>query len=60
MLMERSLIWSALGLMSKQGLFPMPMDDISCRRISKIKIREDLNLSRATDLDSLAPVSTTN
>lgn len=28
-LMERSLIWSALGRMSKQGLFPMPIEDIS-------------------------------
>jgi hypothetical protein len=28
-LMERSLIWSALGRMSKQGLLPMPIEDIS-------------------------------
>ena len=36
-LIERSLIWSALGLMSKQGLFPMPMLDISARRTSVVR-----------------------
>jgi len=27
--MDRSLIWSALGRMSKQGLLPIPIEDIS-------------------------------
>lgn len=27
--MERSLIWSALGLISRHGLLPIPIDDIS-------------------------------
>lgn len=31
-LMDRSLIWSALGLMSRHGLFPIPIDDISAIR----------------------------
>jgi hypothetical protein len=35
MLIDLSLIWSALGLMSKQGLFPIPIEDISARRISE-------------------------
>lgn len=30
MLMDLSLIWSSLGLMSRHGLFPIPMEDISC------------------------------
>jgi hypothetical protein len=34
MLIDLSLIWSALGLMSRQGLFPIPIEDISARRIS--------------------------
>lgn len=29
---DLSLIWSSLGRISKHGLFPIPMDDISCRR----------------------------
>ena len=33
-LIERSFIWSALGLMSKHGLLPMPILDISARRTS--------------------------
>lgn len=37
MLMDLSLIWSALGRMSKQGLFPIPIDDISAIRISLTK-----------------------
>jgi len=35
MLIDLSLIWSALGLMSRQGLFPIPIEDISARRISE-------------------------
>lgn len=34
---ERSLIWFLLGLMSKHGLFPMPIDDISAMRISRFR-----------------------
>nr|CAD7397506.1 unnamed protein product [Timema poppensis] len=33
--MDRSLIWSALGRMSRQGLLPIPIEDISARRISE-------------------------
>lgn len=36
-LIDRSLIWSALGLISRQGLFPIPMLDISARRTSEMK-----------------------
>lgn len=33
--MERSLIWLLLGRMSRHGLLPIPIEDISARRISK-------------------------
>lgn len=33
-LIERSLIWSLLGRMSRHGLLPIPIDDISAMRIS--------------------------
>lgn len=33
-LIERSLIWSLLGRMSRHGLLPIPIDDISTMRIS--------------------------
>lgn len=35
-LIERSFIWSAFGRISKQGLFPIPIDDISAIRTSAI------------------------
>lgn len=38
-LMERSLIWSQLGRMSKQGLLPIPIDDISAMRTSICETR---------------------
>lgn len=34
MLTDRSLIWSAEGRMSRHGLFPIPIEDISASRTS--------------------------
>lgn len=57
--MERSLIWLLLGRMSRQGLLPMPMEDISARRMSAmILIRyQESSSAWCTHLDFVSPAS---
>lgn len=37
-LIDRSLIWSWLGRMSRHGLLPIPIEDISAIRISRFRL----------------------
>lgn len=58
-LIERSLIWSALGRISKQGLLPMPIDDISAIRTSKQQIKV-INNIRVDKIQTILQTSVSN